>query len=93
MEEQKVDRTQTDPMGNTWIIVPSKMYPGLVQIVSTGKAKTPDSMSGMYTGPDKAQAALQRHLTAMWEMSDEKAANAQKPLAKPKEKVSAPAAS
>ena len=63
----------TDPLGYTWRIRPSKFYPGLLEITTDKpNVKTPDKISGHFTSFDKANGALQSHLEKMWTASDEK---------------------
>jgi hypothetical protein len=64
----------TDPLGNTWRIKPSKFYPGLLEIVTDKpNVKNPPPISGHFTSFDKANGALQSHLDKVWAASDEKA--------------------
>lgn len=74
MTVEMLDRSKpnTDPQGNEWTIVPSKMYPGLVVITGVNtKADPPKELKGHWTGKDKAQKALDAYLDKFWQKVDE----------------------
>lgn len=73
---EKVDRSTTDPFGNEYTILPSRRYPGLLEIRCETRPENwrkPKEIEGYFTGKDKALQFLNAYLVKAWEYSDAEA--------------------
>ena len=72
----EIDRTKTDPFGNTFHIAPSKLYPGLFEVYCPERRSDwtkPKEIQGHFTGKDKAAFFLNSYLSKAWAFSDAEA--------------------
>ena len=71
-----IDRSKTDPFGNTYVIRPSKQWPGLFSIECPDRRSDwtkPKELKGHFTGKDRAASFLHTYLSKVWQMSDDAA--------------------